>query len=316
MPRVVAAPASLKGVLTASEAAAALCAGCVSAGVECDQVPVADGGEGTLDVVAAALGGARRTLDVTGPRSETVRAGWLLLDDGTGVIEAAQAIGLGLVPPEERRPLDTTSRGVAELMLAAVEAGAIRLLVGLGGTATLEAGAGLLELLDRLPAPTRVACDVRTPLAGAARLYGPQKGATPADIAEFDRRLGRLETVGGLPGAGAAGGLGAALALLGAELVDGAALVLELMRFDERLTGAALAVTGEGTVDETTWEGKAPDAVLAACRSEDVRCVLFGGAVRAGRAGVDVRELSGDPCRAARDLEELGSALARELFGG
>ncbi len=312
-PRVVAAPGSLKGVLTAAAAAAAIRRGCVSAGVECAEVPVADGGEGTLDVVATALGGIRQAAEVSGPRGEMVAASWLLLDDGTAVIEAAQAIGLGLVPPGERRPLETTSRGVAELMLAAVEAGATRLLVGLGGTATLEAGAGLLELLDRLPAPTRVACDVRTPLAAAARLYGPQKGATPADVAEFDRRLDRLAAVAHLPGAGAAGGVGAALALLGAELVEGASLVLELVHFEERIAGAALAITGEGTVDATTWEGKAPAAVLAVCRTTGVHCVLFGGRVRTERAGVDVRELSGDPQRAAADLEELGSTLAREL---
>ena len=276
------------------------------------EIPVADGGEGTLDVLHATLGGEWREATVSDPRGAPVRARWLLLADGTGVIESAQAIGLPLVPPDERRPLDTTSRGVAELMLAAVDAGARSLLVGLGGTATLDAGVGILDALEALPAPTRVACDVRTPLPLAASAYGPQKGATPGDIAEFERRLerlGALDDVADVPGAGAAGGAGAALAALGAELVSGAELVLGLVGFRERVAGVSLVVTGEGTVDRTTWEGKAPSAVVETCRKLGVRCVVFGGVVVEAPAGVETHALSGDPARARDDLMALGERL-------
>lgn len=168
----------------------------------------------------------------------------------------------------------------------------------------MDAGAGLLEVLDRLPAPTRVACDVRTRLADAPRLYGPQKGADPALIAELERRFAG-HPFGELAGSGAAGGLGAALASLGAELVPGAELVLELIGFDPR--GYDLVVTGEGTVDETTWEGKAPSLVQRRCRDVGVDCVLFGGRVQVG----DAVPLSGDPAQAYADLVRLAAKLGR-----
>jgi glycerate kinase len=185
-----------------------------------------------------------------------------------------------------------------------------RLLVGLGGTANVDGGAGLLEVVERLPAPTRVACDVDVPLVDAARVFAAQKGATPADARALEARLlalDALQEVAGLPGAGAAGGLGAALASLGAELVPGAALVLDTIGFDP--AGYDLVVTGEGTVDSTTVRGKAPGEVVRRCLAAGVQCVLFGGRVVEGPPGVETVALSGNPRRAREDLVELGRHL-------
>jgi glycerate 2-kinase len=222
---------------------------------------------------------------------------WALLEDGTAVVEAAQAIPLDPARLDVRA---ASSRGLGELIAAV--GGSRSLLVGLGGTANMDAGDGLLEVVDELPAPTRVACDVQTRLRDAPRLFGPQKGATEDDVRELEARFA-AHPLADLPGAGAAGGLGAALASLGAELVPGAELVLEVAGFDP--TGYDLVVTGEGTVDETTWEGKGPAVVERACCDAGVRCVLFGGRVLTGEAV----PLSGDPARAYDDLVTLGERL-------
>jgi glycerate kinase len=179
-------------------------------------------------------------------------------------------------------------------------------IVALGGTANMDAGEGMLDVIDELPSATRVACDVRTCLVDAPRLYGPQKGADASLVAELERRFA-AHPYGRVAGSGAAGGLGAALASLGGELVPGAELVLELIAFDVR--GYDLVVTGEGTVDETTWEGKAPSAVLNACTRAGVRCVVFGGRVMRTD---DALPLSGDPERAYLDLVTLGARLGRD----
>ena len=224
-----------------------------------------------------------------------------MLPDGTAVVEAAQAIPLD---PERLDVRSASSRGLGLLILAV---GAPRaLVVGLGGTANMDAGAGLLEVVDSLPARTRVACDVQTRLVDAPRLFGPQKGATPELIHELEARF-RGHPFGEVAGSGAAGGLGAAFASLGAELVPGAELVLELTGFDP--SGYDLVVTGEGTVDETTWEGKAPAAVRRACARAGIDCVLFGGRVYGG----DAVPLSGRPDRAYDDLVTLGMQLGRGL---
>ena len=224
-------------------------------------------------------------------------AEWALLGDGTAVVEAAQAIPLD---PSRLDVRAASSRGLGELIAAVGEPRA--LLVGLGGTANMDAGVGLLDVLKELPAPTRVACDVRTTLADAPRLFAPQKGASDDDVRELERRFSN-HPFADVPGSGAAGGLGAALASLGAELVAGAELILEVIGFDP--TSYDLVVTGEGTVDDTTWEGKGPAVVGRACREAGVRCVLFGGRVRAGEA----IPLSGDPARAYDDLITLGERL-------
>ncbi len=243
-----------------------------------------------------------------------------MLPDGTAVVESAAALGLPLLAADELDPLAATSRGLGELLLAAAD-GAASLLVGVGGTATVDGGAGLRAVVgDRLAGMRiRVACDVRNPLLGergAARAFGPQKGADPAAVEELERRLASLDALvpyRDLPGAGAGGGLGAALAALGGELLEGAELVLDTLGFDDRARGTQLVVTGEGTVDRTTLEGKAPGAVVRRCERLGVRCELFGGLVR---DGVPARALSGDPARAGDDLHALGELLGRRLLLG
>jgi glycerate kinase len=283
-PRALACPASLKGVLSARAAASALAEGFEQAGVECVQLPLADGGEGTVDAL-----GAQR--------------------DGATVVEAAQAIPLD---PDRLDVMAASSRPFGELL---AELEAERLLVGVGGTSTMDAGTGLLEVLDALPAPTTVLCDVQTTLYDAPRLFGPQKGATPDQVVELERRfrsLDELAPFAALPGSGAAGGLGAALASLGAELVPGAATILDLLGFDP--AAYDLVVTGEGRVDATTAEGKAPAEVVRRCSMSGVPCFLFGGVVAEPLAGAETVPLSGDPGRALEDLAELGLRLGTRLL--
>jgi glycerate 2-kinase len=241
-----------------------------------------------------------------------VTARWLLLDDGTALVESAKALGLGLVQVDDRDPLKASSRGLGELLAEVEDAEPAEIVVFLGGTATVDGGAGLMEVLGGFRVPVRAACDVRAPLVDAARVFAAQKGATPEQAGELERRLlarRSLEPFRDLPGAGAAGGLGAALAALGAELVEGAPLVLELIGFREHVQGAGLVVTGEGTVDPTTWLGKAPGEVVRTCAEAGVRCVLFGGRILDAPPGVELYELSGDPTRAREDLVALGRRL-------
>jgi glycerate kinase len=248
------------------------------------QLPLADGGEGTVDAL-----GAQR--------------------DGATVVEAAQAIPLD---PDRLDVMAASSRPFGELL---AELEAERLLVGIGGTSTMDAGVGLLEVLDALPAPTTVLCDVQTTLYDAPRLFGPQKGATPEQVVELERRFRSLDALApfaALPGSGAAGGLGAALASLGAELVPGAATILDLLGFDA--AAYELVVTGEGRVDATTAEGKAPAEVVRRCDEAGVPCVLFGGVVTEPLARAETVPLSGDPARAAEDLVELGLRLGTRLL--
>ncbi len=311
--RALLCPASLKGTCTAVAAAAALARGFRRGGAEAVELPVADGGEGTAEVVQAALGGSWSEAVVSDPLGRPVPARWLLLPDGRAVLEAAAALGLPLLAPAERDPLRASSRGLGELIVAALRAGPAALVVGLGGSATVDGGAGLREALRALPVPTTVLCDVRTTLGDAARLFGPQKGASPEAVRELEARLeavDELRPYAELPGSGAAGGLGAALAALGAELVPGAEAVLDLLSFDEQARAADVVVTGEGRVDATTREGKAPAVVLERCIRAGVRCVVFGGEVAGELPGAETVALSGDQARVELDLEELGLRLA------
>lgn len=309
--RVVAAPASLKTVLSAPEAAAALARGLRAAGALVEECPVADGGEGTAAALAAALGGAWHTETVVDPLGRPVEARWLELPDGRGIIESAEPLGLARLAQRELDPVRASSRGLGELILAAGER---PLLVCLGGTATVDGGRGLREVIRRLPEGTRVACDVRSPLLDAARLFAGQKGASGEDAEELERRLAGdddLRPYAGLPGAGAAGGLGAALAALGGELVPGAELVLDVIGFETLLSHANLVVTGEGAVDRTSREGKAPSEVARRARAAGVRCVVFGGRVDEPLPGAETVALSGDPTRASDDLTALGFRLGQ-----
>lgn len=310
--RALLCPASLKGVLPANRAAAALARGVRAVGGEAVELPVADGGEGTADAFHAALGGDWHEEVVSDPLGRPHPARWLSLPDGRVVVEAAAAIGLPLLSRAERDPLVASSRGLGELVLAALREAPSEILLGLGGSATVDGGLGMREVLRELPVPTTVLCDVRTTLADAARLFGPQKGATLDVVPVLERRLAGMEALvpyAGLEGGGAAGGLGAAFAALGAVLVEGAPAVLDLVGFDGHLREADLVVTGEGQVDRTTVEGKAPGVVAARCSAAGTRCVVFGGRVREPVAGAETVSLSGDPRRAELDLERLGQSL-------
>lgn len=276
---------------------------------------MADGGEGTSEALCAALGGEWRSAFVSDPLGRPVQARFALLRDGRAVVEAAEPIGLARLGPDELDPVRASSRGLGELVAAALDAGATGLVVGLGDSATVDGGAGLREVLGRLMVDTLVACDVSNPLLGprgAARAFGPQKGASPAEVEELERRLAAdpvLAPYAERPGAGAAGGLGAALAALGATLVPGAELVAETIGLRERMTGAALVVTGEGTVDEGSREGKVTGLVAALAAEAGARCVVFGGRVESELPGTETVALSGDPRRAGADLEDLGERL-------
>lgn len=316
----LASPASLKGVLAPASAAAHLAAG-LRRWVLAEELPVADGGEGTAAVLHAALGGEWRTATVADPLGRPVSARWLALPNGAAVVDSAEAVGLPLLAADERDPLRATTRGLGELLLAVLDEKPRELLVGVGGTATVDGGAEMRAVVGAALRNfrVRVLCDVRNPLLGergAAHVFGPQKGAALDAVEELERRLTsrtELKPFRELPGAGAGGGLGAAFAALGAELCDGAGLVLDTIGFDECARRADLVITGEGAVDRTTLEGKAPGAVMRRCAGLGVRCVLFGGVVR---DGADAMALSGDPARAREDLEALGERLGRALVEG
>ena len=310
--RALLCPASLKGVLSARDAAAALGRGFRETGAEVTEMPVADGGEGTCQAFVAALGGEWREAIVSDPLGRPIPARWLSLPDGRAVVEAAAAIGLPLLACSERDPLRASSRGLGELLLAALAESPAAVVVGLGGSATVDGGAGMRECVRELTVPTVVLCDVRTRLRDAARLFGPQKGAAEEDISELERRLDAMDALrpfADLEGAGAAGGLGAAFAALGADLVPGASTLLDLVGFDDALPGHDLVVTGEGQIDTTTAEGKAPGEIARRCALASVRCVVFGGRVRGEISGAETIALSGEPDRAEADLVDLGRKL-------
>lgn len=263
--RVVAAPDKFRGTASAAEVAAAVGRAAAAAGWRCDEVPVADGGDGLLDV----LGGPNRTSVVTGPLGDPVEAGWRY-ERGTAVIEMARASGLLLAGgPEGNDPIAADTHGTGELIQTAVEAGATRVIVGLGGSATTDGGLGALRALyphQRLRAvELLVACDVRTRFLDAAEVFGPQKGASRAQVRLLTNRLARLADVyledhgvdvRELPGSGAAGGLAGGLAAIGGKLLDGFALVAEERELDQAIEGADLVITGEGFLDDASFEGK------------------------------------------------------------
>ena len=298
--RTLACPASLKGVLSARDAAAALAEG-LRVWSDVDELPVADGGEGTLDALHAAGGGEWQTRDVHDAFGRP-RAARVLWCRGAVAVEATEVVPLD---PGRLDPIAATSRGLGEL-IRSLDAPS-ELLVCLGGTANVDGGVGMLEVLDELPAPTVVACDVDVPLRDAVHVFAAQKGARPDDLAVLERRLAPLAAYAEVPGAGAAGGLGAAFASLGAELRPGAALVLDRLRFDP--AGYDLVVSGEGTVDATTTRGKAPGEVARRCAAAGVRCVVFGGRIMEPLPAAETVALSGDPACAREDLVALGLRL-------
>ncbi len=370
---VVIAPDKFKGSLTGSEAAERIAAGVRRAlpGVEVRTLPVADGGEGTV-LAAVAAGFTAVPTRVDGPTGEPVEAVFAVRGE-TAVIEAAQASGLQLLPGGVKAPLTAGSYGTGRLIRRAIDLGCTRIVLGLGGVACTDGGAGLAQalgvrLLDaagaelppggaalaRLdavdPGPLAdtlsgvefvVASDVDNPLLGergAPAVYGPQKGATPEDVAELDAALAHwADHVAKLtgtdlrdaPGAGAAGGLGfGALALLGASLRPGIALLLDLLGFDQAVRGARLVVTGEGCLDVQTLHGKAPAGVAEAATGAGVPVAAVAGLLELSEtqwraagfvAALSLSELAGpggDSLARAGELAELaGERLIATLLG-
>jgi glycerate kinase len=324
--RVVIAPNALKGSLDAFDAADAIAEGLSLAlpDVETARVPVADGGDGTARVLVRALGGTMVTSDAVDALGRPIRAEWGLVDGGaTAVIDVASVVGLARMGSEERNPMIASSFGAGLLVREALRRGCKRILVGLGGSASVDGGAGFVEalgadLLDANGAPIArgggglasldridlssldpgllgadlvAACDVESELlgeAGAARRFGPQKGATPEMVAALEGHLSRLADViqrdlgrnVRIPLAGAAGGLGAGIAgILGGRLERGIDLVLASLRFDERLAGCDLVITAEGFVDRQTLGNKAPYGVARAAERRGIPTIVFAGGV-------------------------------------
>jgi glycerate kinase len=289
--RVLIAPDKFRGTATAPEAAAALADGAREAGWDPVTMPLADGGEGTLD----ALGGPNRTSTVTGPLGRPVEAAWRLAD-GRAVVEMARASGLQLAGGAERNdPLAATSRGTGELIAEAIAAGARRVIVGVGGSACTDGGRGAVEALRAL-APldgsrgylVQVAYDVTTRFLDAPRVFGPQKGATPSQVQLLTERLRGLAAeyledlgvdVRDLPGSGAAGGLGGGLAALGAALEPGLGLIAEVVGLRPAIREADLVLTGEGLLDAQSFDGKVVGGVAQAAAEAAVPwCAVVGQA--------------------------------------
>jgi glycerate kinase len=275
------APDSFKGTFSAREVAAAIARGLRTAGREAEELPVADGGEGTIDALLSTLAGEESVATVSDPLGRPVDAAFALIDGGrTAIVEMARASGLGLVAEHERDAWAASTRGTGELIAAAVETGAERVIVTVGGSATTDGGAGALEALDEAGVDVEmdVLCDVRTPFEDAARVFGPQKGADAAMVGKLSERLDRLahgfkRDPRGVPLTGCAGGLSGALwAERGARLHEGPAYVLGALGFDERMRGAAFVVTGEGRIDEQTLQGKLVGEVATRCRQAGVPC--------------------------------------------
>jgi len=303
--RLLAAPDKFRGTLTARQAAAAIAAGAADAGWDAVELPLADGGEGTLDV----LGGGDRVTAVTGPLGEQVEAAWRLEQDGTALIEAARACGLSLAGgPQRNDPLRATSRGVGELIAAAVAAGANRVVVAVGGVASTDGGAGAVEALPPKLPPLDVACDVQARFLEAADVFAPQKGATPEQVRILREGLAKL-AVPDLPGSGAAGGLAGGLAAIGGRLVSGFDLVADRLHLDAQLAGVDLVVTGEGRLDETSFTGKVVGRVLARAAAAGVEALVVAGDV-AVKPPVQAVSLV-EHCGADRALENAAECLTR-----
>lgn len=318
--RILVSPDKFKGTLSATEAAEAIARGLRAAGADTDIVPIADGGEGTLDALVTAIGGSVMGVIARNPLGQPVRAHLGRLADGSIVVELSQASGLRLVRDTERDPLRATTYGTGELIKAALALRPQRILIAIGGSATIDGGIGLaralgvrfldaagneitepayLERIASIDAmgldyrlnsvPLIVAADVMSPLTGpngAARVFGPQKGATPQMIELLDRGLANLGKrieedlavpVLDRPGAGAAGGVGAMLVGLGADLRLGADVVLEAVEFQSRLKRADMVVTGEGKLDESSLAGKGPATVARAAATAGIPCVALVG---------------------------------------
>ncbi|CAB4687655.1 unannotated protein [freshwater metagenome] len=284
--RVLAAADKFKGTASAAQICAAIGHACWALNIDCTEIPMADGGEGTLDV----LGGPNRTTLVTGPLGQPVEAAWRL-HRGVAVIEMARASGLTLAGgPTKNDPLNATTQGVGELIDTALNAGAKKIIVCLGGSATTDGGLGALKAIGTparlLAVEFLVACDVDTLFTDAAKVFAPQKGATPAQVGMLTGRLEQLAqryesdhgiNVARIPGSGAAGGLAGGLAALGAKLIPGFDIVAEENGFDEAVKEHDLVITGEGLLDDTSFDGKVVGSVLDYAQDAKKRTLAIVG---------------------------------------
>jgi glycerate 2-kinase len=302
---VLIAPDSFKGTLTAAEVADAIGRGLEAEGRPVDLCPVADGGEGTLEALMRALGGERRTASVTDPLGRPIEAAFGIGEAGRGqvlgIVEAAAASGLGLVDPSERDPLEASTFGTGQLIVAAIAAGADLVYLGVGGSATTDGGAGAIRAIREGGglggARISILSDVRTPFEHAARVFAPQKGAGEDQVKRLTRRLNdqarRLKRdPRGVPMTGAAGGLSGGLwAEFGAELVPGAQFVLDAVEFDRRMRAARAVVTGEGKLDQQSLAGKVVSEVSTRARQAGVPCHAIVGTRELDSFGVRVLDL-------------------------
>lgn len=316
---VVVAPDKFKGTMSAAEVAAAIARGLRAGGREAEELPVADGGEGTADALVRALGGEWVTAVATDALGRDIDARFALLDDGRAIVEASEAGGLWRIADGERDAWAASSRGTGELIAAAARAGAGTVLVAVGGTASSDGGAGALAALDEAGADPEIVCicDVRTPFEDAARIFAPQKGADDATVKRMSRRLGTFAARAprdprGVAMTGAGGGLSGGLhAYRGAKLVPGAPFVLDALGFDARMRRATFVVTGEGRLDEQSLSGKAAAEVAVRCRQAGVACHAVVG--QDALDDFEVRVLALDSLSEAGDpaaLEEAGRRLA------
>ena len=322
---ILVAPDSFKGTFGAPQVASAIAKGLAAGGRPVERCPVADGGEGTLEVLLEELGGELLSATVEDPLGRPVEAEFGLFEEGragrpVAIVEMARASGLTLVDPAERDPIAASTFGTGQLILAAVSEGAEVVYLGVGGSATTDGGAGALRALGRAgglgAARLVVLCDVRTPFEEAARVYGPQKGASPDQVARLGRRLAGMarrlkRDPRGMPMTGAAGGLAGGLwAELGAKLEPGAVFALDLLDFDRRMRSAHAVVTGEGRLDRQSLAGKAVSEVATRCRQSGVACHAVVGEEALDLFGERVLDLG--RVIEARTLDEV-EAAGREL---
>jgi glycerate kinase len=323
---ILIAPDSFKGTLSATEVAEAVGRGLEAEGREVELCPIADGGEGTLDALLPAVEGELCTARVSDPLGRSIDARFAL-GDGVAVVETAAASGLGLVAEDERDAVAASTSGTGELILAAIEAGARTVYVGVGGSATTDGGAGAIRAIrgsgGLKNARLVVLCDVRTPFEEAARVFAPQKGASPDEVRRLTRRLSdqarRLERdPRGVPMTGAAGGLAGGLwAAFGAELVPGASFVLDALDFDRRMRASRAVITGEGKLDQQSLAGKAVSEVATRARQSGVPCYAVVGKRELDAFGLRVLDLQlAEEAGTLEELEDAGRRLAAAIGPG
>jgi len=361
---VLCAPDSFKGTISAANAAAAMVRGVEAAGHQAIALPVADGGEGTGDTIVAATGGKRSVVETVNPKGRPIDGHWFDLGGRQAIVESAVASGLGLLSSADRKPTDVSSLGTGLLIAAAVDAGAKTVHIAVGGTGTVDGGCGLLQaigvaLLDesgnvlaapvtprhmhdiasfsiRRQLPALIALvDTTAPLlgpTGAAHVFAPQKGASETNVDFLEVALTHLAdvldpdcTARSLPGAGAGGGIGFAIAAVGGTIRSGAEHVLEAIQFEEHLAKADLVLTGEGCLDGQTASGKAPLAVAQAAANRGVPCVAIAGMLGDGYESlmdsnifhsctsllehVPIEEAMGDPAAAIEHVSKKVSKM-------